>query len=229
MNNNNQDNKHQRNYDGIYKVCAVMAAVAIVLACFAVAKVEDVFLKIVLFGISGTLLFFSIVFIAAVAGAKKIAKGNFNYFLYDKKTRQNASVEQLTFSETRKRIQKYMAMFKKGGKLFLGDLFDEKNNIPEAFHPLFCYELLYELSEDCENTERARIFLSFGKECADAFSKNLAYAGDTELSRKIQFYFAEYETGQNILSDFCRYISELRPHLEESVVKYTKEHINEFS
>ena len=77
MNNNNQDNKHQRNYDGIYKVCAVMAAVAIVLACFAVAKVEDVFLKIVLFGISGTLLFFSIVFIAAVAGAKKIARGNF--------------------------------------------------------------------------------------------------------------------------------------------------------
>ena len=90
------------------------------------------------------------------------------------------------------------------------------------------HELLYQLSEDCENTEKAKTFLSFGKECSDAFAKNLSYAGDSEMSRKIQFFFSEYDDGQYIVADFCRYISDLRPHLEDSVMKYLKNNINKF-
>lgn len=228
--NNNNDNNHSlaADFSPLYKFCAVLIAIAIVLAAFTYTKVEGVVIQLSLFSLSGLLLTFSTFLLITARKAKKLSQRKVNYFLYDRKTDGERNVDTLTFDEIRIKIQKYMGMFKRGKRLYLGDLFDERVNIPKAFRPLFCFELLYEMSDDKNPHGRAKTFLSFGVECAGAFYAHLSSAGECQLAEDLKRFFEDYAEGKNNEEEFSLYLKSQKEHIQLSIVKYLKEHINEF-
>lgn len=225
---NNNVNKPTPDYSPIYRMAAVMLAIAVIVTCYAIARVEDFLLRIILFSVAGLVAFIAFIFISAALTAKRMSGKKINYFLYDKKTKRDMPLDALTFEELRRRIQKYMSMFSRGGKLYVGDLFDERINIPNGFRPLFCYELLYELAESGADCKRLGLFLSFGNECADAFSEQLNSVGEFELAQKLRFYFSEYLSGNQNVADFYDFLNTKKDALRANMMKYTKEHIEEF-
>ena len=212
----------------LYKFCAILIAIAIVTAAFTYKKVEDPLIQIVLFSLSGIIFTFAIYLIRTAHKAKQLTNRRVNYFLYDKKSGGDKNIDSLTFTEIREKIQKYMSFFRRGQKLYLGDLFDENIKIPQVFRPLFCFELLYSMSEDKEQNSRAKLFLSFGVECAGAFYAHLSRAGETELADDIRMFFSDFAAGKDNEKEFLEYLRSKKQHIEESVFKYLREHINEF-
>lgn len=230
MNNNNQNkpNALKADFSPLYKFCAVLIAIAIVLSAFTFKKVEGMILQLALFTISGLIMSFSVFLLITARKAKKLSERNVNYFLYDRKLDGERNIDTLTFEEIRVKIQKYMGMFKRGKKLYLGDLFDERINIPGAYRPLFCYELLYEMSEDKNPEGRIKMFLSFGVECAGAFYAHLSSAGESQLAEDLKHFFSEFAEGKNNTVEFSLYLKSQKEYIENSVIRYLKEHINEF-
>ena len=143
----------------------------------------------------------------------------------DKKKKQDIAISELKISEIRGRLTDFMAAFKFRGKLYIGDLFDERNRIPEHFKILFCYELLCEISE---NRADAEIFLSFGKECADIFSEYLTKNGDGELAMKIRAYILDFSDGNKKIEEFRDLIVSQKESLEEKMLSYTVKNIEKF-
>lgn len=230
MNNNqNKPNALKADFSPLYKFCAVLIAISIVLAAFTYTKVEGMTLQLALFTLSGLLMSFAIFLITTARKAKKLSERNVNYFLYDRKLDSERSIDTLTFPEIRVKIQKYMGMFKRGKKLYLGDLFDERINIPKAYRPLFCYELLYEMSEDKNPEYRINNFLSFGVECAGVFYAHLSSAGENQLAEDLKQFFSDFAQGKNNTAEFSLYLQSKKQHIESSVIKYLREHINEFN
>ncbi len=237
MNQNNENNRNREEggnkkieLDGFYRTAAVLLALAIVSACFAYTKLDPLSpIQITVYVLALLLAFVALTIFSTARKLKTIFAGR-NYFLYDRKTKREISPENLTFSHIRERVQKYMAMFRRGGKLYVGDLFDDSIGIPKAYRTLFCFELIYELGENAaaEKHDSVRLFLSFGEECADALSNHLYAAGERELAEKIRYFFSEYSSGNTDLGKFEQFLIGIRPHIEKVTVKYTTEHINEF-
>ena len=84
------------------------------------------------------------------------------------------------------------------------------------------------MSEDKEQNSRAKLFLSFGVECAGAFYAHLSRAGETELADDIRMFFSDFAAGKDNEKEFLEYLRSKKQHIEESVFKYLREHINEF-
>ena len=228
---NQNDNKSQNipaDFGPLYKLCAILIAIAIVIAAFTYKKVEEPVFKLALFMLSGIILSFSLYLLKSIIKTKKFLYGKTNYFLYDKKLNGDKNIDSLTFSEARQKIQSYMSLFRRGKKLYLGDLFDERIKIPQVFRPLFCFELLYAITEHNDKEARAKLFLSYGLECAGAFYVHLSFAGDTELADGIKSFFSDFAAGKRNENEFLDYLNSKKEHIEESVLKYLREHINEF-
>lgn len=221
------NNKFGADLSGIYKFCAVMIALGIVLFVFALKKVEDIILRSLLFAFAAFIFVFAIMLISSAVKTKRLLDGKINFFLYDKHMRKNKSIDTLSFKDIREKIRGYMSAFKRGKKLYIGDLFDENIKIPSAFRPLFCYELLYEMTED-SGLSNAKSFLSFGNECAGVFYIHLIKAGDVSLAEEVKNYFSSFACGNVSESDFVNYLKSKKQDIESSVMKYVKEHINEF-
>lgn len=229
MNNNqNKPNALKADFSPLYKFCAVLIAISIVLAAFTYKKIEGATIQILLYSFAGLMASFAILLISTARKAQKLSDRNVNYFLYDKKLDSDRNIDTLTFPEIRVKIQKYMGMFKRGKKLYLGDLFDERINIPKAYRPLFCFELLYEMTDDKNPEGRIKTFLSFGVECAGAFYAHLSSAGESQLAEDLKRFFSDYAEGKNNTEEFSLYLRSKKEHIENSTIKYLKEHINEF-
>ncbi len=229
MNNNeNKPNALKADFSPLYKFCAVLIAIAIVLSAFTYKKVEGLILQLALFTLSGLLMSFGIFLLITAYKAKKLSERNVNYFLYDRKLDGDRNIDTLTFPEIRVKIQKYMGMFKRGKKLYLGDLFDERINIPKAYRPLFCFELLYEMSDDKNPEGRIKMFLSFGVECAGVFYAHLSSAGESQLAEDLKQFFSDFAQGKNNTEEFSLYLKSKKEYIESSVIRYLREHINEF-
>ena len=121
-----------------------------------------------------------------------------------------------------------MSFFKRGGKLYVGDLFNSDIKIPPAIRTLFCYELLYEISDGGAGVEKAKRFLSFGNECAGVFYTHLSAAGELQLAEKLRSYFNEHASGDDNSEKLHKFLDANKPYLEAAIIKFTKDHINEF-
>lgn len=225
---NNGNMVSEKSLSFVFRTAAVLCAVSIVLFCFGMTRVDSLVLLFVIFGLSSMLMYISILLFVSGVKTRKLVGKNVNYFLYDKKTKKNMPVSGLTFSEIHKRLVKYMSLFRRGGKLYIGDFFANNSPVPSSFRPLLCYELLHEMSEDGGNVEKAKMFLSFGRDCAQAFYDNLMNAGECELSRDIMNFFESYSSENEVSEEFCRYITDRRDYIENRMVRYTAEHIEEF-
>lgn len=228
MEDKNNNISSEKSLNHVFRTAAVLCAISVVLFCFGITRVDSMALRIVIFGLSSTLIYISSLLFMAGVRTKQLAGKSINYFLYDKKTKKNLPVSALTFSEIHKRLINYMSFFKRGGKLYIGDFFANNSPVPSSIKPLLCYELLHEMSEDGGNVEKAKTFLSFGSDCAQAFYENLISAGDSEMSREIMNFFESYSSENEVLEDFCRYLTDKREYIENRMVCYTTEHIEEF-
>lgn len=233
MNRNNNNNIDDIPQEAIEKMArrlsyvgAILIAVAVVGVCFSIAKIEIVSIKIVVAAIAVAVGLIGIfLMIVAGIGGKELPVEN-NFFLYDKKSKQSIEVSELTISLVREKMVSFMASFKHRGKLYIGDLFDDRSQIPDHFKPLFCYELLCEISD--ENGADAETFLSFGYECAEIFSKYLSQNGDYELAMNVKSYILDFSNGKQNVSEFKSYLSSKRSHIEERMLDYTKSNIKKF-
>ena len=104
--------------DKITRFGAILLALGIITYCFALAKLEEGFARFAtsLFGclIGGVGVFIIVV----VLLASKADKRKHNFFLYDKKKKQDISVTELSVGEIRGRLTDFMAAFKFRGKLY---------------------------------------------------------------------------------------------------------------
>ena len=212
----------------IIRICSVMIAVAIVLACFSYTKVDPGVAQIALYVLAGIIAIIGGFVIFVVAYGTHIEKQKRNFFLYDRKLKKDIPMDDLTVARVRERLVMHMSLFRHKGKLYIGDLFDSKTMIaPEILKPLFCYELLGEIAD--ENGANASVFLSFGVECAEIFSKYLASNDDHELALKIKGYFFAYANDKTVSGEFREYIVSKKEHIEAKMLGYVKSNIEKFS
>lgn len=207
------------------RMATVLAAVALILVCFALTQVAELHWRIVLFVCAGAVFSFSAFLIYLLILGRRTQKRDHNFFLYDRKRRANMPTEELTARHVSDCLINYMAFFRKRNHLYLSSLFDADGGAPEIFKPLFCYQLLDMLAQN-GNDEQFDSFLSCGKELADAFSTYLAEAGEEELIRQIQVHIAQYDG--TCVSSFRSYLQEKSNYFSERMLVYTKQHIHEF-
>lgn len=207
------------------RMAVILAAVALILVCFALTQNVGAFWKIVLFVCAAVVFALAAFFGYLLMLGRRTVKGDHNFFLYDAKAKINRPLEDLTVSLVSERVTLYMSLFQEKKRLYLSTLFDESGGAPEVFKPLFCYQLLGMLSV-AENDEQFCAFLACGKELADAFSTYLNEAGEEDLARKIQMYIAQYD-GKTV-SPFRTYLHEKSDYLAARMLAYTKQHIHEF-
>ena len=207
---------------------AILIAVAIIGVCFAIAKIDDMTIKIIVAAISGIIgivgAFIMIIVAIGLKGEGAAQKNNF--FLYNKKKKQDMPLSELTVPEIRERLTAFMASFKHRGKLYIGDLFDERQRIPEHFKILFCYELLCEIGD--ERGADPEIFLSFGHECGEIFYRYLSKNGDHELGLKVKTFILDFGEGKENVAEFKSFILSKKQYLEEKMLDYTLNNIKKF-
>ena len=212
---------------GIVKIASVGIAIAIVLACYSYTKVEDTFSQMALYILASFIVGIATLFIMGAVALGRAEKNKRNFFLYDRKKKADIPVSSLTVKDIRGKIIDFMAIFKRRGKLYIAELFDENPNIPEHFKPLFCYEILYELA--CDEGIDAKAFLSFGGECADVFSKYLRENEDFELATRLRSFILEHSEENNNTESFKEYIKTKKEHISEKMLGYARKNIEKFN
>ena len=231
QNNKNTQEQKEAAKDAISKlirIASVMIAIAIVGVCFAYTKLDGAGIgQIVVYVVSALLALLGAFVIFVMAYGTHLDKHRNNLFLYDKKTKKDIPVSELTVDRIRERLVMQMAVFKRGGKLYVGDLFESRViMVPEAIKTLFCYELLCEIAD--EKGADPSVFLSFGAECADIFTKYLGANNDHELALKIKGYFFAYADDKSVAEEFCEYVKSKKEHLQQSMLDFTVKNIEKF-
>ncbi len=211
--------------DKVTRFGAVLVAISIILFVYTYKKLAGSTWQIMLFITATLLLLFGLFLIITIQLGTRSEKSHRNYFLYDKKAKQDRAPESLTVSYIRRRIDDYMSAFRFRGKLYLGDLFAEEQRIPEVFKPLFCYELLCQVAED---RQKAAILLSFGEDCAAVFRQYLTESEDSELAHAVSAYIHNYEEDDATGDAFWRYLSDKKEQLENKMRSYTLQNIEKF-
>ena len=228
--NNNQDIQKEKLRDAgmkLIKIASVMIAVAIVAMCFAFTKLDNDFTRTVVYGISWGLMLLGSFLIFSTISAMRSLKNRRNFFLYDKKKKSDIAPSELTFDTVRHKICEFMSIFKHRGKLYIGDILGERATVPEHFKPLFCYELLYELSIN-EGLD-ANVFLSFGDECATVFAKYLRQNEDYELATSLYTYIVDFSAGNRRVAEFKSYMSSQKEHIQGKMLGYALDNIEKFN
>ncbi len=209
------------------RIGAVMVALAIVGVCFAIARVEDVVIKITIISMSGILIFIGGLFVASAVYLRHHETHKKNYILYDRKLKGDIPLERVDFELVRGKVLDYMSVFRRGKQLYVGELFVDTPWTVEGMKTLVCYELLYELASKTD-IAGCKTFLGYGSECSGIFSKYLMENRDFDLSANVAKYFAEYEHNKDVAKEFCEYIDTQRTHIEKRVVEYVKANPEKF-
>ena len=212
----------------VVKIASVGIAGAIVLACYAYTQIDDAVTQTALYCIASFISTIAGLFIFGAASIGRAEKNRKNFFLYDRKKKMEIEPSELTVATVRERLLDFMAIFKRRGKLYIGDLFDERARIPEHFKTLFCYEILYELAIDDGGMD-AGAFLSFGNECADIFAKYLRQNGDYELATSIRGFICDYSGENSNSASFKDFMRTKKEHIEKKMLEYTRENITKFN
>ncbi len=211
----------------LVRIGSVMVALAIIGICFAIARVEDIIIKIAIIAFSGMLIFIGGLFIASVVYLKHHETHKKNYILYDKKTKSDISLEQVNFELVRGKLLDYMSVFRRGKQLYVGELFIDTPWTIEGMKTLVCYELLYELATK-KDIVGCKNFLGYGAECSGIFSKYLIENKDFDLSANVAKYFTEYAQNKDAAKEFCEYIDTQKVHIEKRVVEFVKANPEKF-
>lgn len=211
----------------IVRFASVIMAISIIGICFAVARVESIVSKVMIIAVSAFAFLIGAVFMISMAYLKYRETHKHNLFLYDKTTKKDISVQELNFVKIRQGIVEYMAIFRQGKKLYVADLFEDTPFSLEKMKPLICYELLYELliQNDLQSYSN---FLRFGGECSKVFGRYLGEAGDGIFASEIATFFIEFSNDPDTAKKFADFIILKKDDIENKIVSYAKNNINDF-
>ncbi len=226
MNQNNQNRRPDEAVSKIIRFFSIVLAISIIAFCYALARLDGGVVRMLVFILSSLFGLLAIFVVSVMILGGSIDNDGKNFFLYDRKKKTEISAEELTVATVRERLLRYMSVFKRRGRLYIGDLFDEKQNIPEHFKPLFCYELLCEIADSGADAE---LFLSFGLECAEIFARYLTQSKDYDLALDIKLFFIDFSSGKKKSEDFRSYVISKKAHIEKMMLSYTKENIEKFT
>lgn len=209
------------------RIGCVALAIAIIAICFGAVRVESITAKIMIFSVAFVLILFGGLFLFAAIYSKYNKTHKRNFLLYDKRLKGDKPLSELDFEYIRAKVIDYMSLFKRGKKLYVGELFEDTPWTLQAMKPLLCYELLYELSGE-NSIDGCKTFLSYGAECAAVFSKHLMEIGDFELSENVAGFFSNFHGENETVEKFSQYMVSKKSYIEEKVVEYTKKNIDKF-
>lgn len=211
----------------LIKIASVGIAGAIIFACYAYTQLEDAALQMTVYIISSFISTAAGIFILGALAIGREEKNRHNFFLYDRKSKSEIPVSALTISRVREKLLEFMSIFKRRGKLYVGDLFDDNPNIPEYFKPLFCYEILYEIATN--DGIDASAFLGFGSECADIFTRYLRENEDYGFATALRTFIFDFSAENDNSDSFKDYMKTKKEHIEEKMLGYTVKNIEKFN
>lgn len=209
----------------LIRVAVVMIAVAIVGVCLAIAKVDSFMLKVVIFALSGVLVLISGLTILIVAMNRRGRKKR-NYMLYNGRFRKDILPEQLDFHRLRARVTSYISLYRKGRRIYLGDMFGDESLGMPAMKLLLCYELLYELADG--GLPACTVFLNNGDGCKRLFTTCLMENGDTEMASRIKQFYAMHATDSTQPAMLLEYMVSQKKVIEQKMLKYAMDNIDSF-
>lgn len=148
-----------------------------------------------------------------------------NYFLYNPSTNRNISSKKLTFQLIDTRMNKYLTNFAESeGKIWIDGVFDSPVEMDDAFKPLVCYKLLFDLA--ARDSEIGwRCFEMSSDATVRFIAGGISAAGDVDMAKRL--VKLKETTPQNIKAarDF---IVKNRRYIQGKMYKYTVSNISKF-
>ena len=149
-----------------------------------------------------------IVFVAALNVARH------NFFLWDRKTKTEISVEELTWDRIDERLAGAFAYYFANRRRL--------SAMPEVLHPLFLPFYLLQF-KDAPDADADRLLKN--KEMIDSTVRSLSELDLDDDGRQLLYHFGAYEGD---LVPFRAFVVSAEPRLKEKITDYIKAHINEF-
>lgn len=149
-----------------------------------------------------------ILFVAALNSSRH------NAFLYDRKTKTEIPLEELTWERVEGRLVGYFAYYFRSRRLLA--------TMPDVIRPLFlpCYLLQFKEAQDADVDRLLK-----NKEMIDSAVLALDKLGLGDDGRQLLYHFGAYE-GDPV--PFRAFITAAEPRFREKITDYVKAHIDEF-
>lgn len=151
-----------------------------------------------------------------------------NYFLYDRRRKKKLKKEELTFEQLNDNLTYYLSHYVKHPlDLWKGipKSLHIQTDANEAFRPLFCYRMLYEMSllPDEEIKER---FFDADEKTVSYVCRYISQAGDEEMAQLIFKMKREFVREEKHVVPFFQKNKRV---FEGRMMRFTLHHIDEFT
>jgi hypothetical protein len=150
-----------------------------------------------------------------------------NVFLYDKKTKRNISVEDLTYERVCEFLDSYIGIILQGKKnLLFSDIFNNSllKNVPEIYHPLIQMRLLL-LWMEIDSSDQWMLFVNSDKSYINIMEDTLYQFGEYQISSRLQYLWSSYSGDDTEIRNF---FSKNTDYLKEFILNYVKVNIHLF-
>lgn len=150
-----------------------------------------------------------------------------NFFLYDRRRKKKLKKEELTFEQLNDNLTYYLSHYvKRPVDLWQGipKSLHIQTDAAEAFRPLFCYRMLYELSllPDEEIKEQ---FLDADEKTVSYLCKYISAAGDEEMAQLILKMKRDFVREEKYVVPFFKRNKRV---FEGRMLRFALRHIDEF-
>lgn len=175
-----------------------------------------------------------------IAAALSLAVGSFlfilfaygfgkrhNAFLYDKATKSEISVDDLTYEKVCSFLDLYIGIiFYKRKQVSIADFNDDEfwAIVPVKYRPLILMRLLV-LWIEMDNPNQWKQFAEMNKKDMDIIENILFSGGEQLISSKLQYLRASYEGDTNEIRSFFK---DNTGYLKDHIVSYVKSNIHSF-
>lgn len=150
-----------------------------------------------------------------------------NVFLYDKKTKRNIDVEELTYERICEFLELYIGIILQGKKyLLFSEIFnnDILENVPEVFHVLIQMRLLL-LWMETDASDKWVLLATRNKDYINTMEDTLFQIGEYQISSRLQYLWSSYSGDDTEIKDF---FTKKIDYLKEFILNYVKDNIHSF-
>ena len=168
--------------------------------------------KIAHFAVGGISAVFAC--LAWIVFAAALNSSRHNAFLYDRKTKTEIPVEELTWEMVEARLVGYFAYYFRNSRRL--------STMPEVLHPLFLPFYLLQFRE-APDADADRLLKN--KEMIDSTVRALSELDLGDDGRQLLYHFGAYE-GDPV--PFRAFVASAEPRIKKQITEYIKTHINEF-
>ena len=150
-----------------------------------------------------------------------------NVFLYDKQSKKDINVEDLTFERVCEFLDLYIRLiFQNKKQLLFTDIF--KSNlidVPKIYHPLIQIRLLI-LWIEADESDKWMLFANCDKNYIDKMEDTLHELGEYKISFRLHYLWSTYSGDDSEIKDF--FLKNIE-YLKDFILNYVKVNINSFT